>query len=161
MCGRKKSGEKCAMTAGRDGCRVLVGTYRPENAAWIREKRLYNLPLGSDPMGQNLATTMQDFLLDVVPENSLPQTRHSVSRKAYLCVYYENGIRIERDVVAESDLKEYFSDCFHYHVGRFPSERQVSKYLQVGEAWSKAGGLCHEWFCSAVSPSAERGCRCA
>ena len=24
---------------------VLVGTYRPENAAWIRERRLYNLPL--------------------------------------------------------------------------------------------------------------------
>lgn len=24
---------------------VLVGTYRPENAAWIAEKRLYNLPL--------------------------------------------------------------------------------------------------------------------
>ena len=45
MCGMKKSGEKCAMTAERDGCRVLVGTYRPENAAWIREKRLYNLPL--------------------------------------------------------------------------------------------------------------------
>jgi len=34
---------------------VLVGTYRPENAAWIRERRLYNLPMGSDPMGQNLA----------------------------------------------------------------------------------------------------------
>ena len=25
--------------------RVLVGTYRPENEAWIRERRLYNLPL--------------------------------------------------------------------------------------------------------------------
>ena len=24
---------------------VLVGTYRPENAAWIVAKRLYNLPL--------------------------------------------------------------------------------------------------------------------
>lgn len=24
---------------------VLVGTYRPENEAWIRERRLYNLPL--------------------------------------------------------------------------------------------------------------------
>ena len=24
---------------------ILVGTYRPENAAWIRERRLYNLPL--------------------------------------------------------------------------------------------------------------------
>jgi len=27
------------------GLRVLVGTYRPENEAWIRERRLYNLPL--------------------------------------------------------------------------------------------------------------------
>jgi len=26
---------------------VLVGTYRPENEAWIRERRLYNLPLPS------------------------------------------------------------------------------------------------------------------
>ena len=25
--------------------RILVGTYRPENEAWIRERRLYNLPL--------------------------------------------------------------------------------------------------------------------
>ena len=24
---------------------VLVGTYRPENAKWIRERKLYNLPL--------------------------------------------------------------------------------------------------------------------
>ena len=24
---------------------VLVGTYRPENAEWIKAKRLYNLPL--------------------------------------------------------------------------------------------------------------------
>ena len=24
---------------------VLVGTYRPENESWIRERRLYNLPL--------------------------------------------------------------------------------------------------------------------
>ena len=32
----EKSGEKNL---------VLVGTYRPENASWIREKRLYNLPI--------------------------------------------------------------------------------------------------------------------
>ena len=31
---------------------VLVGTYRPENAAWIRERRLYNLPIAAtSPMG--------------------------------------------------------------------------------------------------------------
>ena len=63
MCGMKKSGEKRAMTAGRDGCRVLVGTYRPENAAWIRERRFYNLPIaatssmGSDPIDENLLIT--------------------------------------------------------------------------------------------------------
>ena len=63
MCGMKNSGEKCAMTAGHDGCRVLIGTYRPENAAWIREKRLYNLPLaatssmGSDPIDEKVLIT--------------------------------------------------------------------------------------------------------
>jgi len=42
---------------------VLVGTYRPENAAWIRERRLYNLPIsaasamGSDPMAENMLIT--------------------------------------------------------------------------------------------------------
>ena len=27
----------------RSGSRVLVGTYRPENEAWIRDRRLYAL----------------------------------------------------------------------------------------------------------------------
>lgn len=37
--------EICDETMGK-AC-VLVGTYRPENADWIRQKKLYNLPLPS------------------------------------------------------------------------------------------------------------------
>ena len=37
--------EICGETMGKM-C-VLVGTYRPENADWIRRKKLYNLPLPS------------------------------------------------------------------------------------------------------------------
>ena len=33
------------MAGCKNANRVLVGTYRPENEAWIRERRLYNLPL--------------------------------------------------------------------------------------------------------------------
>ena len=33
------------MAGCKSAKRVLVGTYRPENEAWIRERRLYNLPL--------------------------------------------------------------------------------------------------------------------
>lgn len=35
----------CAMRRERDRCVVLVGTYRPENANWIKRKKHYNLPL--------------------------------------------------------------------------------------------------------------------
>lgn len=37
--------EICDETTGK-AC-VLVGTYRPENADWIRRRKLYNLPLPS------------------------------------------------------------------------------------------------------------------
>lgn len=33
------------MAGCKSAKRVLVGTYRPENESWIRERRLYNLPL--------------------------------------------------------------------------------------------------------------------
>ena len=41
----------CAMRRERDICVVLVGTYRPENANWIKRKKHYNLPLSvsADP----------------------------------------------------------------------------------------------------------------
>lgn len=41
----------CAMRRERDRCVVLVGTYRPENANWIKRKKHYNLPLSvsADP----------------------------------------------------------------------------------------------------------------
>ena len=33
------------MAGCKNANRVLVGTYRPEKEAWIRGRRLYNLPL--------------------------------------------------------------------------------------------------------------------
>ncbi len=45
------------MQTSGTGRGILVGTYRSENAAWIRARRLYNLPMGSDPMGENLSIT--------------------------------------------------------------------------------------------------------
>ncbi len=41
----------CAMRRERNRCVVLVGTYRPENANWIKRKKHYNLPLSvsADP----------------------------------------------------------------------------------------------------------------
>ena len=48
MVKEKRTGAAKTMTTTaeqRSGSRVLVGTYRPENEAWIRDRRLYNLPL--------------------------------------------------------------------------------------------------------------------
>lgn len=41
----------CAMRKERERCVILVGTYRPENANWIKRKKHYNLPLpdSADP----------------------------------------------------------------------------------------------------------------
>ena len=53
----------CGMEKRKDSNLILVGTYRSENAAWVREKRLYNLPIsaasamGSDSMAENMLIT--------------------------------------------------------------------------------------------------------
>ena len=48
---------------------ILVGTYRPENADWIRRKKLYNLPLSddADPSVYKKFTAIVLYAADAVP----------------------------------------------------------------------------------------------
>lgn len=48
---------------------ILVGTYRPENANWIRQKKLYNLPLPetSDPSIYGKFTAIVLYAADALP----------------------------------------------------------------------------------------------
>ncbi len=52
-----------------DFSRVLVGTYRPENADWIKRKKLYNLPLdeSADPSVYRRFTAIVLYAEDVAP----------------------------------------------------------------------------------------------
>ena len=48
---------------------ILVGTYRPENANWIKQKKLYNLPLSetSDPSIYRKFTAIVLYATDALP----------------------------------------------------------------------------------------------
>lgn len=48
---------------------ILVGTYRPENANWIKQKKLYNLPLSetSDPSIYRKFTALVLYATDALP----------------------------------------------------------------------------------------------
>ena len=81
------------------------------------------------PKPKKLETTMQDFLLDVVPGKWTMKLKRMMTENEYACSYSANGIRVERDIVMESDLEEYFADCFHHHVGRSPSNKQTNVEL--------------------------------
>ena len=49
--------------------RVLVGTYRAENAEWIKQRKLYNLPLpeGADASKYSGFNAVALFLGDAAP----------------------------------------------------------------------------------------------
>ena len=59
----------CAMRKERDRCIILVGTYRPENANWIKRKKRYNLPL-SDSADPSIYTRFTALVL--YAENAQP-----------------------------------------------------------------------------------------
>jgi len=48
---------------------VLVGTYRPQNADWIRERKFYNLPLSdaADPSAYEKVEAIVLYAEDSVP----------------------------------------------------------------------------------------------
>jgi hypothetical protein len=62
------------MAGCKNANRVLVGTYRPENEAWIRERRLYNLPLPefSRALGRAGAPHAEFYAIYELIEESTP-----------------------------------------------------------------------------------------
>ena len=124
------------------------------------------------PLPQKLETTMQDYLLDIVPgkyylpekgvrfvldEGNLTKHYTQIDGKVQLCqkkeekmvcLYFENGHLCERDRVSQRDVRAYFMECFRHHMGRWPKTEVVKQYLSHQPVVVQNDSHTHYWECA-------------